>query len=60
MALHIFVNAETELLIHVFRGDKKEAERFMKHTSLQGQPARHICVDHGSILVGSDNGVVLP
>jgi hypothetical protein len=49
MTLHLFVDAQKELLIHAFRGEEKEAERFMKHR--QGQRATHIRVENGNVTV---------
>lgn len=49
MTLHLFVDAQKELLVHAFTGDDKEAERFKKHR--QGQRTTHIRVDDGNVTV---------
>jgi hypothetical protein len=59
MALHLFVNVASERLIHAFHGTTKEAERFMVHTTTQGQPAWHIRVEGGIIAIGKDYGDVI-
>jgi|WetSurMetagenome_2_1015567.scaffolds.fasta_scaffold465417_1 hypothetical protein len=59
MALHLFVNVATEKLVHAFQGSTKEAERFMEHTTKQGQPAWHIRIEGGIIAIGKDYGDVI-
>jgi len=49
MTLHLFVDADKELLVHAFRGDEKEADRFMKHR--QGQRATHIRIEKGNVTI---------
>jgi hypothetical protein len=49
MTLHLFVDAQKELLIHAFTGDEKEAERFKKHR--QSQYATHIRVEKGNVTI---------
>jgi hypothetical protein len=50
MTLHIFVDANKELIVHTIRGDDKEADRFKKHK--QEHQAIHIRIEKGDITIG--------
>lgn len=50
MGLHIFVDADQELIVNIIRGDDAEAARFMKHP--QEHKIRHIHIKKGNIAVG--------
>jgi hypothetical protein len=50
MALHIFVDKDQELIVHIIRGDDAEAARFLKHP--QEHRITHIQVKKGNIAVG--------
>ena len=50
MTLHLFVDVNKETLVHVFHGDEKEAQRFLKHR--QEHQITHIRVQNGEVTVG--------
>lgn len=50
MALHIFVDVSKELIVHIIRGDDKEAARFLKHP--QEHTITHIHIKNGNVVVG--------
>jgi hypothetical protein len=50
MTLYIFVDANKELIVHTFRGDEKEAERFTKHK--QEHRITQIRIEKGDITIG--------
>lgn len=54
MALHLFVDSKNNTLIHAFKGDETEAERFMTHKRETGNPIIHIRVENEKVTVGDD------
>jgi Tat protein secretion system quality control protein TatD with DNase activity len=50
MSLHIFVDVNKEVVVHTFRGDEKEAQRFLKHR--QEHNVTHIRIQNGNVTVG--------
>ena len=51
MALHIFVDKDQEIIVHIIRGDDADTARFLRHPSPEHK-ITHIHVKKGNIVVG--------
>lgn len=50
MTLHLFVDTSKELLVHAFRGDERDANRFTN--SHKEHQLTHIRIENGIVHVG--------